>query len=205
MVLSSGIATNPPLADSAPDPLDAAAIAVQAGDAEAFRMIVEQLLPAVQAFVAGRSVPGVDVEDVVQRIFVETFRNIDDYQPGTNLRAWVLTIARYQLLGETTRLRRLANYHRRYIPHAIAAAAEEATREADDLHEPRLHGLRECLAQLPEASRELLLARYRGDDSIGRIAESLGRSAVAVRKQLCLLRRRLHECIERRLAGEGLA
>ena len=174
---------------------------VQAGETAAFRGVVDATLGSVRAFVVARSLPGVDVDDVIQRTFVEAYKNIGDYTVGTNFAAWLLTLARYQLLHETTRLRRQTDYHTRFVPHAVAAAAERRaeTRPGDE-SQLLLDHLRDCLGRLPEAARTLLQRRYEGEDSIGEIAASVGRSPGAIRKQLCTLRKQLHECIGRKLA-----
>lgn len=182
--------------------LDMAVRRVQMGQTEAFRQIVESMLPTVRSFVAGRSLPGVDVDDVVQRTFVEAYQAIGQYQIGTNLRAWLLTIARYQLMMETTRLKRLADYHARYVPVALSRAMEIQL-QADNDEDVRVSHLKECLNELPDHAKRVLRERYESERSFAQIAELLSRSEGAIRKQLCLLRQKLHECVTRKLSLES--
>lgn len=194
------------LTDNALSEVDAYVARVQRGDSASFRPVVDATLGVVRALVVSRSLPGVDVDDVVQRTFVEAYKNIGDYEVGTAFSSWVLTIARYQLLRETTRLRRQADYHSRFVPHAVAAAVETRVEQRlGDEADARLEHLRECLEHLSESAREVLRYRYEGGDSIGEIAEAVSRTPGAVRKQLCLLRKQLHDCVTLKLGEQPSA
>ena len=75
----------------------------------------------------------------------------------------------------------------------------------NDLPQQQL-ALRKCLGELKADSRELLLARYRGEESISQLAAKLNRSVGGLRVTLSRLRNALLKCIERRLeTGEGLS
>ena len=173
--------------------------AVKAGQRSSYRHVVEIMLPIVRAFVAARSLPGMDVDDIVQRVFVEAYKSIGEYRAGTDFRAWLITIARYQAMMEATRLRRQADYHSRFVPMAIARQMERRLAD-DDAEDQRLPYLRECLGQVKASSRELIRHRYEKDLSMKEIAAAVKRTAGAVRKELCLIRKQLHECIEQKLA-----
>jgi RNA polymerase sigma-70 factor (ECF subfamily) len=172
---------------------------VLGGDRSAFRYLVEAYLPAVRSFVAARSLPGIDVDEVVQKSFIEAYQGLAGFRIGTDFRAWVLTIARYQIMMESTKLRRLADYHSRYIPYALAKESERRLQESPPEYD-RLKYLQDCLTTVSDSNRQLLKARYEDGFDIQAIADRLGRSAGAVRKQLCLLRKQLHDCIERKVA-----
>ena len=82
---------------------------VKGGDKAAFRRIVDIMLPVLRPYVAARSLPGMDVDEIVQRVFIEAYESIGEYREGTNFRGWLVTIARYQAMMEATRLRRQAD------------------------------------------------------------------------------------------------
>lgn len=182
--------------------LEQAVRLVQAGQRDAFREIVDAMLPAVRALAAGRSLPGVDVDEVVQRTFVEAFQTIGQFTAGTNLQAWLLAIARFQLMMEMTRLRRVADYHARYVPVALARATElQLQAEMED--DVRANHLRACVSELPENARRVLRERYELNSSFAHMAELFGSSEGAIRKKLCLLRQQLHECVTRKIRLES--
>jgi RNA polymerase sigma-70 factor (ECF subfamily) len=83
--------------------------------------------------------------------------------------------------------------------------ADEVPQMLHDLSQQQL-ALRKCLSELKAESRELLLARYRGEESISQLAAKLNRSVGGVRVTLSRLRDVLLKCIERRLeTGGGLS
>lgn len=180
--------------------VEACVESVKAGDTYGYRRIVEIMLPVLRAYVAARSLPGMDVDEIVQRVFVEAYKSIGEYREDTDFRAWLVTIARYQAMMEATRLRRQADYHSRFVPIAIAQQIEKRLAN-DDTEDERLPYLRECLRQVKESSRELIRHRYEEGLSMDEIAAAVNRTAGAVRKELCLIRKQLHECIERKLAS----
>ena len=60
--------------------------------------------------------------------------------------------------------------------------------------------LDDCLDELPEQQRRLILERYGPGGSLREIAESLGRSPASLAVSLHRVRRVLMECVERKLA-----
>ena len=179
--------------------IEASVAAVKSGDSSEYRRIVEIMLPILRAYVAARSLPGMDIDDIVQRVFVEAYKSIGEYREGTDFRAWLITIARYQTMMDATRLRRQADYHSRFIPVAVAQQLESRLAETH-AEDDRLSYLRDCLEQVKDSSRELIRHRYEQDLSMQDIAAAMKRTAGAVRKELCLVRQQLHECIDRKMA-----
>jgi len=187
----------PPAADDAP--LEAAIRQVRGGDVQAFTAVVRRFERPLRAWLAAHAPPGVDVDEVAQTTFIAAYSRLDDYAPGTNFAAWLFTIARYQLKTETTRLRRIADYRSRYAPDLLARELDRRSDEpaADDT---QLGFLRECLEAVDDRRRRFLTWRYDEAIPLAEMAERSGRSVMAVKKQLWLLRRQLQECIEGKLA-----
>ncbi len=187
----------PPAADDAP--LEAAIRQVRGGDVQAFAAVVRRFERPLRAWLAAHAPPGADVDEVAQTTFIAAYSRLDDYAPGTNFAAWLFTIARYQLKTETTRLRRIADYRSRYAPDLLARELDRRSDEpaADDT---QLGFLRECLEAVDDRRRRFLTWRYDEAIPLAEMAERSGRSVMAVKKQLWLLRRQLQECIEGKLA-----
>lgn len=182
--------------------LDDSVRRVLRGDTEAFGDIVRSYAGPIRAWTASQCPPGVDADDVSQDTFLEAFRRLADYTPGTDLRAWLFAIARFQLLSACTRARRVADYHSRYAPVALADELERRASEVDlgEVSE-RIEHLRACLEYLDAPARDALRWRYELSLPLDQIAVRCGRTVGAVKKYLYTLRRRLHECIEHRTAS----
>lgn len=184
-------------------PLECAVAAVLAGDADAFAAVVACFQRPIRSYVVARCPPGGDADEIAQTVFVDAFRRLEEYEPGTDLKAWLFAIARFKLMGEATRLRRQADYHSRYVPHALGRELDRRLEEFPAAEPRRLRQLQACLEQLDAAARGLLDLRYADALSLEEISERTGRTAAGVKKRLYVLRRRLHACIDRRLAGEA--
>jgi len=178
---------------------------VRAGEADAFESVVRAYEWPIRAFVISRCPPAGDADDVAQNTFIAAFRRIGEYEPGTDFKAWLFAIARYELLAEQTRLRRKADYHSRYAPHALMAELERRATDPAEALEPssRLQHLRACVRMLDERGRNLLRWRYDENAPLAEMAKRTSRSVGAIKKNLFVIRRKLHDCIEQRLATEG--
>lgn len=190
--------TPPPVADAS---LEAAVRRVRQGDVQAFAMVVRQFERPLRAWLAAHAAPGVDVDEIAQRSFVAAYTRLEEYAAGTNFAAWLFTIARYQLKTETTRLRRIADYRSRYAPDLLARELDRRSGESAADDDEKLAFLRECLDALEERRRQFLTWRYDEAIPLTEMAERSGRSVMAVKKQLWLLRRQLQRCIEGKVAS----
>ena len=158
-----------------PDPeVEEAIRRVRCGESSAYETVVRRFERPLRSWLATQAPPAVDIDDVAQRSFVIAFTRLDDYEQGTNFGAWLFTIARYQLRTETTRLRRVADYHTRYAPELLA---RELDRRADDPPEfqlARLEHLRVCLGQLGEHLRRFITWRYDEGIPLEEMEEKMG-------------------------------
>ncbi len=172
--------------------IEAALRRVQAGHREDYAVVVNAWQRRLRAAVAGHCPPGIDPDEIAHMAFVEAYKRIDRYAPGTRFYAWLAAIARNILLNECRRTRREARRLERVAADALVpdAAAEEVFDEA------RVRALRECVARLPEGTRSVLRMRYARDASIERIARRVGKSTAAVKFQLFAIRRKLRACVE---------
>lgn len=183
--------------------LDDAIRRVRKGDTAAFEVVVRQLERPLRAWLAVQAPPGVDVDEVAQRSFVAAFTRLSEYESGTNVAAWLFTIARFHLKTEVSRLRRVADYHVRYAPDLLQHELERRSSEPPELQEIRLEHLQTCLGRLSEHLRRFITWRYAEEIPLEEMAARSGRSVAAVKKQLWKLRRELHACVEARMTAEG--
>lgn len=189
---------------SAYEPLPEDVIArVTDGERGAFEVVVRRYERPLRAWLATQSPPGVDVDELAQRSFVAAYENRERFQVGTDYAAWLFTIARYQLRTELTRLRRVADYQSRYAPDLLKRELERNVTDTPELLEQRLDCLKHCLDSLGDHMRRFIVWRYEEEIPLEEMANRSGRSLAAVKKQLWMLRRKLHTCIEARLIAEG--
>ncbi len=176
---------------------------VQEGKTAPFAVVVRRYERPLRAWLAVQAPTGVDAEEIAQRAFVAAYSRIQDYTVGTNFGAWLFTIARYQLKTETTRLRRIADYHSRYELTLLDLEQERRQDEPPEHQVMRLDHLQTCLGSLGEHLRRFVAWRYDERIPLEVMAERSGRSVAAVKKQLWKLRKRLRDCIEDKLIGEA--
>jgi RNA polymerase sigma-70 factor (ECF subfamily) len=176
---------------------------VRNGNTGAFEVVVRRCERSLRAWLAVHTPPGVDVDEVAQRSFIAAFTRLRDYEPGTDFAAWLFTIAHFQLKTEVSRLRRVADYHVRYAPDLLLRELERRSSEPPELQQARLDHLQMCLGQLGEHFHRFIKWRYAEEIPLDEMAARSGRSVNAVKKQLWQLRRKLHECVQARMAAEG--
>lgn len=179
--------------------LDEALLRVTAGDVQAFAAIVHRFERPLRSWLAAHAPPGVDVDEVAQTTFVAAYTRLSEYTVGTNFGAWLFTIARYQLQTETTRLRRIADYHSRYAPDLLARELERRAGPSISPHHDHLASLKECLEAIDVRRRQFLTWRYEESIPLAEMANRSGRSVMAIKKQLWALRRQLQDCVEAKL------
>ncbi len=173
------------------------------GEKAAFEIIVRRFERPLRAWLATQAPPAVDLDELAQRTFIAAFTRLADFEPGTDFAAWLFSIARFQLKTELTRLKRVADYHARYAPDLLQRELDRRDMEQPELQQVRLDHLRKCLDMLGRHLRRYITWRYEEEIPLEEMAARSGRSLAAVKKQLWQLRRRLHECIETRMAAEG--
>ncbi|MFZ0388651.1 MAG: RNA polymerase sigma factor [Solirubrobacteraceae bacterium] len=124
----------------------------------------------------------VDADDCWQETWLSALRAYPSLKDASNLRAWVFTIAHHKIIDHV-RAR-----GRRAIP--VAEAAELAP--ADAAPETALpdEELWSSVAQLPDKQRTAVTLRFLIDSSHGEIAEVMGTSQEAAR-------RNVHEALKR--------
>jgi RNA polymerase sigma-70 factor (ECF subfamily) len=68
--------------------------------------LIEAEIPRLRRFACYLARDGVFADDLVQECLLRAIRRIDTWEPGTNLRAWLLTILHNVFLTEKRRIRR---------------------------------------------------------------------------------------------------
>jgi RNA polymerase sigma factor (sigma-70 family) len=135
----------------------------------------------VQRFLIANVGP-VDADDCWQETWLSALRAYPSLKEASNLRAWVFTIAHHKVIDHVRAC------GRRAIPVAEAAAlASVDTAPATALPDEQLWS---SVAQLPDKQRTAVTLRFLIDSSYGEIADVMGISEEAAR-------RNVHEALKR--------
>ena len=117
---------------------------------------------------------------------------------GTNFKAWIFSIARYEVLNFRKSQARDA---RRLVFSEVLEniIAEELPQHSNDFDD-RQNALRGCLDKLRPADRELIQNRYFHKTPLAEYSAQIGRSVGSLKVTLHRLRNRLATCVESKIA-----
>lgn len=181
--------------------VEAAIESVIQGCHEEFSVVIQAYHVQVRAMIGAQIADKHNADDIAQQTFVFAFQNIKDYKPGTNFLAWLRAIARNKVL---THIRKCSSSNKKLqsIKQDILTRSTELVDQGE--FERRLNALSNCVDKLGEEQRDFLQKVNHRESTLEELAESLGKTGVAVRKQASRLYAKLRECIQKKLkAGES--
>lgn len=135
-------------------------------------------------------------EDVLQEVNLLLWEKRDEFELGTNFRAWAYTFARFVAMRH--RSKAIRDGRAAFGVEMIETLADEFEEE-DPLLVEGLPALRNCLERVSGEDRELLLKRYDRHGALEQFAQATGKSAAAVRGSVFRLRIALRRCVEREM------
>ncbi|BCX46731.1 DNA-directed RNA polymerase sigma-70 factor [Haloferula helveola] len=160
---------------------------------------------ALRAFLVSLMPGRTDMEDVMQETSLVIWQKRDEFEPGTEFKAWMFSVARFRVMAywrDQKRRRESA------MPEELLnRLAEQAAEEGFEGIEKRSEFLGECIQSLRPEDRALVLRRHLAGAKPGQLAEEMGRTSNSVRVSLHRIRSILRHCIRRRthLAEGGAA
>jgi RNA polymerase sigma-70 factor (ECF subfamily) len=140
-----------------------------------------------------------DAEDVFQRSSILLWRKLEQFDRQGSFFAWACGVAYYEVCN----FLRVAHRDRLQFDIELVGQLAERRRETLGRDEDCRAALRRCLDHLKGGDRELIDQVYYGDRSVKELAETTGRAPQTLYNQLSQIRRRLFDCMQRRLAAEG--
>jgi len=163
-----------------------------------FARMLEEHDRALRAYILGLVGNWHDAEEVVQETRVRLWEEFERYEPDRSFWGWARAIGYYEVLTfrkKRTRDRLVfADRVLEILEDEHAAVVEETLDRSD--------ALKACMSQMPPKSREILRRCYSGEEKQREVAASLGQSFDGLRTTLYRIRKRLFDCINRRLVHE---
>lgn len=150
----------------------------QAGDAGAYRRLLEEITPYLRSLAWRQLRNRHDVEDTVQDVLLTVHSIRYTYDPTRPFAPWLVTIANRRLVD---RLRRQGRSVRRESPLTVeheTFAAEEANIDEDVINRRSLY---EAVQKLPDGQRQAIQLLKLGEMSLKEASASTGLSVTALK------------------------
>jgi RNA polymerase sigma-70 factor (ECF subfamily) len=160
-------------------------------------------IPAVAAYIRATVTDFHDAQDILQNVSIAVVRKYRDYDNARPFVAWVIGIARNEILHYR---RRVGTDPHVFDDSALKDIAEAFIAHADEVH-PLMEAMEKCLAKLPSPSRQLLESRYVNEMDYKQMAEATRSTIPAIKASMFRIREALRKCIRRQIRSstEGLA
>lgn len=165
-----------------------------------FVLLITSHQTAIYAYILTLMPDRVAAQDVLQESNLVLCRKRDEFEPGTNFKAWAFRIAYWQTMAHLKRVKRSGLVA--LDPDVFELVALEAEEQLEDLEDRHL-ALRSCLQKLPAGDASILLAHYQRGESLAEMSGRLGRTRDALKQVMLRIRRSLRTCIEHQLVGHA--
>lgn len=156
-----------------------------------FGVLYQRHSGALLMFVVGRSRSS-DCDDAVQSVWLKAWQNVNAFRTGS-FRAWLFGIARNHLIDEARR--------KKSVPLAEGASVvhgEHMDPAASLLDEERRQSFSECLEQLTQRERSVVIAIVAGTD-YSEVSAQLKIDKNAAYKTMHYARAKLSACMQRKV------
>jgi len=165
----------------------------------AFAEFVREHQASLRGFLRVIGVKADSVDDLAQETFLAAFRELDRFDAEQDFGKWLRGIARNLARNEMRKSARRGRITDGELTEHLLAEAERDP-GACEFEEHDFRSLRDCLEELPEKSRRLVIGRYADEWKAPFLADQFEMSATAVRLALMRIRRQLRACMEKRSA-----
>ena len=146
-------------------------------------------VPSLRAFAISLCGNVDRADDLVQETLLRAIANIDSFQPGTNMSAWLFTILRNHFRSEYRK-------RRREVEDSDGHYAETLKTQPDQHSQVEFKEFRAALAQLPSDQREALVLVGASGFSYEEAADICGCAVGTIKSRVHRARTRLAELME---------
>lgn len=168
------------------------------GRTDEFRNGLVQALPRLRAYAMSIARNRSDAEDLIQEAMIKALSNVDKFEPGTNLRAWLFTILRNAHYSRHRKFYREVPDPDSVFADAIAVPAEQETQS-------EYRSVLAALDLLPKESREIIELCVIAEMKYEEAAAVFGVPVGTVKSRLSRARNRIAHLIsgDRRILPEA--
>jgi RNA polymerase sigma-70 factor, ECF subfamily len=145
-------------------------------------------LPRLRAFAISLSGKVDRADDLVQETLLRALTNINSFEPGTNLQAWLFTILRNQFRSEYRK-------RRREVEDVDGRFAENLTTPPEQQSRLEFEEFRQALTELPVDQREALILVGASGFSYEEAAQICGCAVGTIKSRVNRARSRLAEIL----------
>ncbi len=152
------------------------------------RDVMLAAVPSLRAFAISLCGNVDRADDLVQEALLRAWANLDSFEPGTNMSAWLFTILRNLFRSEYRK-------RRREVEDADGSYAESLTSLPDQTSHLELDEFRRALNQLPADQRESLILVGASGFSYEEAAQICGCAVGTIKSRVNRARSRLAELL----------
>ncbi|HET9904898.1 MAG TPA: sigma-70 family RNA polymerase sigma factor [Xanthobacteraceae bacterium] len=145
-------------------------------------------VPSLRAFAISLCGNVDRADDLVQETLLRALANIDSFQPGTNMSAWLFTILRNLFRSEYRK-------RRREVEDSDGSYAESLKSQPEQSSRVEFEEFRTALAKLPPDQREALILVGASGFSYEEAAEICGCAVGTIKSRVNRARNRLSELL----------
>ena len=143
-----------------------------------------------------------DCDDVLQETLSEMWHKFDEYEEGTNFRAWGVAIARFKILSHQRKYK-ASKLH--FNSNTLKLLEEETDSNSEkNFMQDQKSILRQCLEKLSNKEKKYLSFRYKEQLTFQGIADHFGISMQGAYKAISLIHARLLKCMQFVMKEKGL-
>jgi RNA polymerase sigma-70 factor, ECF subfamily len=153
---------------------------------------------AIRGFVLGLWPDADRANDIVQEVFLTVSAKANDFQIGTNFRAWAFSVAKNKVRQT---MQKAADWRVQPLSGEVIDALTADEVDAFDHHDERLQALNDCIQRLAPQARRTVELRYREGQSPPAIAGLMHWTTNAVKVALSRAKDFLRGCVHKRLVG----
>jgi RNA polymerase sigma-70 factor, ECF subfamily len=178
-------------------------IRCQAGDKDAFAVLVRQHQARLRGLVSRYLSNLDDVYDVVQETFIKAFVSIASFDSSREFGPWLRSICRNHMVSflrerGAHRLQHFSDIDNEIIARAESCDIEDRTNPSDEVS-----ALKGCLETLQSSHRLLMDLRYHQNIPVKDISIRFGKSEASVSMMLMRIRDTLLRCMRKQAPVEA--